>query len=128
MKVAARKLSGLSIEISRHVGKAADTARAWKTLATGGETTHENVVLTGTRSGGGDIRKISQEIVERGDVELSDRLSGQYLDRDRYVLNRFFAALGGNGDLADFVCGSRRRCSVSGLSVCRSGGVSRENR
>jgi hypothetical protein len=40
-------------------------------------------------------------------------LTGDRLDRDRYVLERFFAALGGNDDL--FQADGRRRLGVAGV-------------
>ena len=78
------------------------------------EAAHIDAVLSGAYAVRGHAGQIAHKIIKGRDVELGKRGVRQHLNRDRYVLEVFPAAVGGDNDLARLIV---RAVSSSSPSV-----------
>ncbi len=121
VEVARRELQRLVVEIQRDVGEVADRRARLAAGEPGAETADEDRALARAVVPEGDVGRVLDQVVERRDVELRQRLAGEGLDRQRHLLDAFVAALRGDGDLADAEVGRIGR----GGSVGRGRGRNR---
>ena len=118
--VVRRELHRLVIKIQRHVGEAADRTGRLFTGKTGGQAAHEDRALARAVVPEGYVGGVFQQIVERGHVQLAQRIRVERLQRHRHVLQRLVTTLRGHDDFARI--GRRGHCIGSRrLCACRAG-------
>src|SRR5205807_2789159 len=86
IEVSARQLTRLLVQIDGHVREAADRASRLSRHAPGAQAPHEDLVLARSRGRCGHVGQIAQQIVEARYVQFLERVPGECLDRDWYVL------------------------------------------
>ena len=99
--VAGRELHRLVVQVQGDVREGRRGRLRLVAGAAGTQAAHENIAAAGTVSAEGHVRRVPQQVIEGGDVELLQLLAGDRLNRDRYVLDALRASLGRDRDLLD---------------------------